>query len=238
MKRNKKLICFLFAIIILVLGIHCVSNIAVFEIIKLPDTVYAEISDLEYVNRSNEFGKYIDISYENEIKSTPTREITAKIKLFNLITLKEFQVKIKEETVYVPGKAIGFSLESKGLIVLGNNLITTENGKESALENSLLKKGDIILKIEGETLNSIKDMNKIINKEENKGRELKVEAIRNNKIYDTIVTPKLEKSTGTYKLGIWVKDSTNGVGTLTYIKKDNLRFGALGHPITDSDNKN
>lgn len=236
--KVKKRYAVILAIIFIIIALTYISiNISFFDIIKLPKVVYGNIEDIEYSNKLNTFGKLISISYDNAIKTTKTSKINAKIKFLNLITIKEFQIDIADIDLIVTGKAVGLNLEGKGLTVLGNNHIITKNGKENPLENSNIKKGDIIIKIENEEVNSSKDINIIVNKEENKGRTLKMILKRDNELIETIVEPKLELSSNMYKLGIWVKDSVNGVGTLTYIKKDNNRFGALGHPITDSDTK-
>ena len=49
------------------------------------------------------------------------------------------------------------------------------------------------------------------------------------------IKPIFDSVSGRYKLGVWIRDDAAGVGTITYIRKDNLRFGALGHPVCDID---
>ena len=81
------------------------------------------------------------------------------------------------------------------------------------------------------------EADKIINKKEYEGKELNIKAMRKNKQIDLKLKPALDAQTKKYKMGLWVRDDAAGVGTLTFIRKDNKRFGALGHAICDVDTK-
>ena len=234
MKKSKIIIFSL--IIFIAISIYSLSNIHLFDIIRIPSSVYASLEDIEYSNVNNSFGKIVSVDYPKSIR-TSSQSIPAKLKLFNLITIKEFNILTSDIDLYVPGSAIGFTLEGDGLVIIGSNSILTENGRENPLENSVIKKGDILISIEGERINQISDINKIINKEENKGRELKCVIKRDKNLIETKIFPKLDVVSNTYKSGIWVKDSISGVGTITFVKKSDNRFGSLGHPINDNDTK-
>ena len=238
MKRRKIIFVVIISLAILTSTIYCINNINILDIIKLPNSIYASCNDIDYINNNKEFGKFVNIDYtssKNKVEaSVGQSDLTAKIKLFNLITIKEIKVNTKDVDLYVPGKTIGFTLNTKNLIILGNNKILTENGIENPLENSDIKKGDILFSIDNKIINTSEDINEVLSQGKEK---LEIVVIRNNEYIRSVVEPKLEASTNQYKLGLWVKDSSSGVGTLTYIKKDNLRYGALGHQIIDSDTK-
>ena len=68
---------------------------------------------------------------------------------------------------------------------------------------------------------------------ENNGRRVALTILRANKIFVCEVVPEKDSQTGEYKIGLWVKDDSSGIGTLTFVKKSDNRFGALGHAITD-----
>ena len=127
--------------------------------------------------------------------------------------------------VYLGGYPLGFTINCKGVIVVA---ISNESKNE-------LKPGDIITKIEGEEILSVSQILSIINSEKYKGKEVKLEFVRNGNINSIQFLPVYDDLQKMYKLGIWVRDNAAGVGTLTYIRKDNLRFGALGHPVCDID---
>lgn len=127
--------------------------------------------------------------------------------------------------VYLGGYPLGFTLSCSGAIVVANS-------NDSAKE---LSEGDIITKIENEYVNGAEKILEIINKPEYAGKEIVITYVREGKECQTKITPIYDRIRNIYKLGIWVRDNAAGVGTLTYIRKDNLRFGALGHPVCDID---
>lgn len=171
-----------------------------------------------------------------ELSNTPTKMCSAQAgisfpKLKEMIkTLFKKNKPVKnnatEKTyVYLGGYPLGFAISCDGVIVVANS-------NESASE---INAGDIIVKIQNEKVNSADDVLSIINKMENAGKDLNVSYLKSGVEYNTILKPIFDKEKKLYKLGIWVRDNAAGVGTITYIRKDNLRFGALGHPVCDID---
>ena len=137
--------------------------------------------------------------------------------------------------VYVGGVPIGISLNSKGIIVIGKTDVITEFGLKSTVKNSDIQNGDIITEIEGAVINSADDLSRVINEEKNKGKRLSVLLTRGKNQIDTIIEPQLDASTKKYKAGLWIREETFGIGTLTFIRQNDRRFGALGHPVSDPD---
>ncbi|MCK9574945.1 MAG: SpoIVB peptidase [Clostridia bacterium] len=137
--------------------------------------------------------------------------------------------------VYAGGYPVGFILQGDGVTIVGTTDVETVSGTVNTLIKCDIKAGDIIKKIQGENILSSEHITEIINTEENAGKELTIELCRNDKIITTKLTPALEVQSQKYKLGVWVRDDMSGVGTLTYVRADNSRFGALGHPVCDSD---
>lgn len=135
------------------------------------------------------------------------------------------------EFIIPGGENIGITLNSEGLIVVGFYKV---NGKYIGSNN--LKVGDIILEIENEPIYNINEMSKIIEKNlEN--NEVNIKINRNGKIINTKLSVLLEKNI--YKTGLYIKESVNGIGTLTYIDPVTKIYGALGHEIavTESNTK-
>lgn len=157
-------------------------------------------------------------------------------KLFGVITLQSALVDTREEKIYAGGNAVGVYLSTDGVMLLGSNSIITKEGLVDTLSGSDLQVGDVILKLNGETIKDIGDISRIINEEDARGKEVTVTYIRKNKEYTTMIYPALDIESGEYKLGIWVKNDASGVGTLTYVKTDGS-FGALGHSINPSNSK-
>ncbi len=127
--------------------------------------------------------------------------------------------------VYLGGFPLGFTINCSGVIVVA---ISNDNSGN-------LKEGDIIIEIEGEKVSSASQILTIINTEKYAGKTLNIKYIRDGETKSTTLKPIYDKVQKFYKLGVWIRDNAAGVGTITYIRKDNLRFGALGHPVCDID---
>ncbi len=226
---------FIFCVIAVIL-----SQIPFSVLNSLPNVLNVNLQTIETLNKEKYFGNYINATMEElreaSVNSNGKSSIL-KLKLFNLITIKTIRANTENIKVYAGGIPVGFSLNSDGVIVMGSSFVLTSEGNINTLQNSTLKNGDVIKQIAGVEIKSVSDINNIINSEENKGKELKVVAKRKDKNIETKIKPALDLQSKTYKLGLWVKDDASGIGTLTYIREDNNRFGALGHAISDVDTK-
>lgn len=136
------------------------------------------------------------------------------------------------EQVYIGGHALGMTIDGNGVTVIGLNEFFNNEGKLvcPAVE-AKLQLHDVIIQLDGKNIYSSTKLSEIATSSE--GEPLKVKYIRQGKTEETVITPQLDLSTKQYRLGLWTKDSSSGIGTLTYIRKD-LSFGSLGHPICDS----
>ena len=153
-----------------------------------------------------------------------------------LFPIKQNEVlKQPDVEVYVGGIPLGFALNCDGVVIVGVSDVLTDRGVISPSGSAGIVSGDVLLEIEDEKITSAEIIEEIINKKENAGRSLKTKIKRNNKIFITFVSPEIDEMTKTYKMGLWIRDDAAGVGTLSFIRSDNLRFGALGHPVCDID---
>ena len=136
-----------------------------------------------------------------------------------------------EKKVEVVGRTVGICVDTKGVLVLGVGQVKSADSKEYTPCKGVIKSGDIILEI---------DNKKISNKEElvsavkNK-THINIKVMRKDKVFNADVSPIKSIDDNNYKLGLWVRDSTQGIGTITYYDKENNSFAALGHPINDVD---
>lgn len=204
----------------------------------LPQNMVVTYSDIEKANQQNEFSSFIKLELPKNIDVSTTSELTETtmaVKLFNLFTIKKVNVKLLTNTdVYVGGETVGFNLFSEGVICVGSNAVVTENGTAEPVLTSEIQPGDAILKIENIEIHNIQDVNRIINLPSLSGKELTLTIKRGDQILNTKITPVFDLLSQKYKLGLWVRNSASGVGTLTYVKQSDFRFGAVGHPIVDS----
>ncbi len=135
----------------------------------------------------------------------------------------------EEKTVYVGGMSAGFTLKTEGAQIIGLSEIISETGCSSPAAIAGLKAGDIIYKVGGIKVDSITDLNEVVGK--SKGKSLKFEVGRGEERFCVEIQPIKEKLTEKYKVGILIRDSVSGIGTVTYIEKKSGRFGSLGHSV-------
>lgn len=138
------------------------------------------------------------------------------------------------KSVLLGGDAIGFEYNTKGVLVVGKNKIYNGDLFFDNIINNEVQAGDIITEVNGVFVNSALEISSILNADENIGNDAEITAVRKGKKYDVKLKPAYDVLTKKYKLGLWVKNSVSGIGTLTYIDQKNLRFGALGHPVMDA----
>lgn len=157
-----------------------------------------------------------------------------QVKLFDNLTVKEVAVSVIDETKVIPvGQVSGLKLYTNGVLVVGMSEIKSEdNQKYKPYENSGIEEGDRIVKINGEEVVDTENLIELVN--QSNGENLELEYIKNNEICNCNLNP-IKASDGTYKLGLWVRDSAAGIGTLTFYEPTTGNFAALGHGITDSD---
>lgn len=157
-----------------------------------------------------------------------------EIRFLGMIPVKSVQVQnINELEVYPGGIPIGVRVNSEGVLVVGYSDITINDEKqESPGKAGGLEIGDVILKVNGIEMDNAQDLLKTL---KNLDKDvIKVDILRNGQNMTKVI--KLQKENDKdYKIGLWIRDSTAGVGTLTFYDKTTGKFGALGHPITDCD---
>jgi stage IV sporulation protein B len=205
--------------------------VALSELPQTGDVTYNEIND---INKQSQFGKFVtaDLEQKDMIVGGEKNKIsTLKFKLFGIIPVKEVSVNVGEEKeVFVGGIPLGFSLNTKGLIVVGNNSVLTQEGNKETQKDKTILAGDILTEINGKEITSVSVVEEELNDFDNEYVNLKI--LRKDKTIDVKLKPAKDMESDKYKLGLWVKNSASGVGTLTFVDQDK-NFGALGHPITD-----
>lgn len=208
------------------------------KVSSLPDKMVVTYQDIQQANDTDEYSSFISLDLPKNINVATNGELTEtlmSVKLFNIFTIKKVPVRLLTDTdVFVGGETVGFNLYSDGVICVGSNAIATKTGTQEPFKDSGLQTGDAILKIEDIEIDNIQDIDRIINLPAFAGQELSLTIKRNEKNHIIKITPVFDVLTQKYKLGLWVRNNASGVGTLTYVKQSDFRFGAVGHPIVDS----
>ncbi len=174
----------------------------------------------------------IDLNQPFTLQSSQTGKYNINLKLFGLFNFKKISLDVIETIELIPcGTPIGISVETDGILVLGNGRITGNDGLNYEPAHNKLKTGDYILSINSKKVNYKEELIEEIQK--SGGKDVRLEIRRNGEIVNVKVTPVITTD-GNYKIGTWIRDDTQGIGTLTYISTDG-HFGALGHGVTDID---
>lgn len=148
------------------------------------------------------------------------------------LPLKEVTISVLPEKVLIPGgHSVGVRMNVKGVLIVGLEEIETPEGKfiNPGLDAGL-QIGDNILEINGTKVDNAREVKEIVNKIKD---DVKLKVKRKDEVLNITLTPVVSVEDNLYKIGVWVKDKTAGIGTLTYYDPSNNTFGALGHAITD-----
>lgn len=140
-------------------------------------------------------------------------------------------------SVYLGGTPLGLELKSRGLIIIGKTDVVTKSGLVNPTKDSEIDVGDTILSVDGKEINSAQELTDIVNTDTNKGKMLDcVVKKKSGRTINTKIGSALDIGSGQYRTGLFVRQDSVGIGTLTFVKQD-LRFGALGHPVIDAETK-
>lgn len=143
--------------------------------------------------------------------------------LLGLIPVHETRVNVVEERTLIPGgQAVGVALKTRGVLVVSD-----------AAKGRALRAGDVILSADGKNVESTKALSEQVGTAQTD--TVRLEVLRGGQTITVDAQAEPDPSDGRRKLGVWVRDSTAGVGTLTYIDPANQSYGALGHAIVDAD---
>ncbi len=159
---------------------------------------------------------------------------TLSVSLFDKLFLKSVDVSVLPKTTVIPvGNIAGVKLYTNGVLVVGMSEIQGEDSKTyKPYENTGIEEGDTIVKVNENLVNSTDDLIEKVNM--SKGEKVEIEYIHDEETKECSITP-VKTSEEEYKLGLWVRDSAAGVGTVTFYEPSTQSFGALGHGITDID---
>lgn len=176
-------------------------------------------------------------AFEKPYNLMATEEGNAEIGLsmLGIIPVKTVEVRsIESKKVFASGAPIGIKLKTNGIIIINVSGVFLEDGtKIIPAENAGLLTGDVLIKAGGKDLKNISDLTGII--KNSGGKPVDIIYRRQDIEYKTTITPIQSGEDDEYRIGVWVRDSSAGIGTLTFINHANNVYGALGHGINDID---
>ncbi|MBQ8591321.1 MAG: SpoIVB peptidase [Lachnospiraceae bacterium] len=155
-----------------------------------------------------------------------------ELKLFGILPLRDVDIEVIHEQILTPaGIPIGIYVKTEGVLIIGIGEFEGKDGNTYMPAEHLLQTGDYILTLNGEEVKNKKSFRTKI--AESNGNTVVLGIRRNEEEFEIKCQPR-QSGDGEYKLGIWIRDNAQGVGTMTFVDEEN-NFGALGHGINDMD---
>lgn len=205
-----------------ILGFRAIRN-------EVPDEVHI------FANEKNDWEEIFHnplISYDSSVEVSQNGSYRVGCRLLGLFPLKTVKVStIEEQEVYASGSPVGIYMETKGVLVIDSGEIRDTDGISRTPAEHIIQPGDYIRSVDGEELKSKKQLIELV--KENHGEAMEMEVLRREEMITLALTP-IQTEDGSYKLGIWVRDNIQGIGTMTFVSGDG-KFAALGHGISDVD---
>ncbi|WP_180232826.1 SpoIVB peptidase [Bacillus sp. AFS055030] len=176
--------------------------------------------------------------FSSTIKKKDQQEIVNVALGMNELPSKKVDVKVLNSLRIIPGgQSIGVKLNSVGVLVVGHHLVNTSSGQKSPGEIAGIKVGDMIIKMNDKQIEKMSDVLPFIQKAGKYGKPIKITVKREGKYYTKMLQPIRDQGHNSYRIGLYIRDSASGIGTMTFIEPKSLKYGALGHVISDSDTR-
>lgn len=174
----------------------------------------------------------INLNRPVTLKAALESSYQMRVKLFGFLSFKNVRIQVIEDQELIPvGKPIGIYVKTNGILVVGTGEFQGADGMNYSPGKYILKSGDYICKVDGKDVSEKEDFVSMV--ENSQGKELELTVERDEKPMKVKIQP-VRDGNGVYKVGVWIRDNAQGIGTMTYIDSRG-NFGALGHGITDVD---
>lgn len=196
---------------------------------KIPDEIHVTENGAQEVRRLLD---HPFLEFEETIQVSGEGSYLLPCRILGFIPFKEIKITPAESTsVYVSGSTVGIYMETKGVLIIDTGEIISREGTSLEPAKNIVKPGDYIVAFNQQSIENKQELLKDLSFLD--GEPVTLDVIRDGKQIPLSLTP-VKDAAGAYKLGIWVRDNTQGIGTLTYVD-GNGNYGALGHGISDVD---
>jgi len=202
--------------------------------------VQADISvdpSIVHINGSDSRSVKVDLRQPLSIIPQSSGIAKLKMKLFGTIPFKTVTVNVVPELKVIPGgQTIGVKVKSDGIMVVGHHQVKTESGETvSPAQSAGIRLGDLIMSLNGVKLTEVGQMAKMVEQAGKEGKTLSLTVERGTEKFVKELKPVYDADDRAWRLGLYIRDSAAGVGTLTFYAPEQGVYGALGHIITDMD---
>lgn len=224
-KKYRRFVLWCLALDLLVMGYmgySCLDR-------KIPDEIYVSEKGGQNVE---ELLKRPFLTFDETVPVSGNGSYLLPCRLLGVIPFKQIKVTPEvQRSIFVSGSTVGMYMETNGVLIIDTGEILSEGGETKEPAKNIVKPGDYIVALNDEKISRKKDLIDDLKKLE--GEEVILDVVRNGKTVPVSIMPAKDKQ-GEYKLGIWVRDNTQGIGTLTFVDEKG-NYGALGHGISDVD---
>ncbi len=170
------------------------------------------------------------------------KKLAKKINMFGAFLLVSSMLWIAPNAyaqvkIYPGGQSIGVKIHTAGVLVVGHHLVETATGEQSPGEIAGIEVGDVITQINGTKIESLEDVSKFVKTSGKTGETLNMSINRSKRVFKTKLIPLKDKNDHAYRIGLYIRDSAAGIGTMTFMDSLSNTYGALGHVISDMDTK-
>lgn len=203
--------------------------------LTMPVTATVETSDPDVVHVAAATDQQVDLRHPLTIQPGHPGDAKVMLKVAN-IPVKTVDVEVLPDLKVIPGgQSIGVQLQTVGVLVVGHHLVESGGQKISPGEQANVKVGDMITRINGTEIKDMSQVGKLINESGRNGKKVELTLLRGKQTLKTEIVPALDAKENMYRMGLYIRDSAAGVGTLTFYEPQSTKYGALGHVISDVD---
>ena len=201
----------------------------------LPDRYYLATGSRFSLGDSSLIQTSSNDGYPLSVYSSTGNTFRMDLKLLGLINIKPVSVQVVDRRVVaLCGTPFGIKMVTDGVMVVGTGAVTDCTSRAvSPAQTAGIQEGDIILSINGEKISSKKQLTKLV--ESSAGQPLSLVVRRGEQLTSLHLSPVRSSLDNSYHLGLWVRDSSAGIGTMTFYDPNNGCFAGLGHAICDVD---
>lgn len=239
-RRKRRYQLFLYAFLGFALGMFLWASYSYYEQ-KIPNIIRIQTGTSQRIDLKVPASGVLNVDSDKVIALNQPVTIVAgespdtcqmELRLFGVLPLKSIDIEVIENTRLIPvGQPIGIYMKTQGVLVIDTGTFEGPQGQEQSPSVYKLQAGDYVMAMDGVAVTGKRQIKEYV--ENGSGRDIVLQVSRNEKIIQVRISP-MQDQNGVYKIGTWLRDSAQGIGTMTFLDEE-LHFGALGHGINDTD---
>ena len=239
-RRKRRYQLFLYAFLGFALGMFLWASYSYYEQ-KIPNIIRIQAGTSQRIDLKVPASGVLNVDSDKVIALNQPVTIVAgespdtcqmELRLFGVLPLKSIDIEVIENTRLIPvGQPIGIYMKTQGVLVIDTGTFEGLQGQEQSPSVYKLQAGDYVMAMDGVAVTGKRQIKEYV--ENGSGRDIVLQVSRNEKIIQVRISP-MQDQNGVYKIGTWLRDSAQGIGTMTFLDEE-LHFGALGHGINDTD---